>query len=200
MIKTATWNVRGLNKRDHQGAVTALIEEFKLEIIGLLETRVRDRNAFSIQNNIHRNWQWYSDYNGGPGNRIWVGWNNSKIDIDVLEAHNQIVHCKVTVKATSTRFFHSFVYASNDMVIRRELWNILTRLALTMEDENWIIVGDFNIVMDHSEIRDGSGDNLEAMEEFYDAINESQLFTLPMVGLQFSWHNRSTGTDVCRNA
>ncbi|KAL0281979.1 UNVERIFIED_CONTAM: hypothetical protein Sangu_2978500 [Sesamum angustifolium] len=54
-----------------------------------------------------------------------------------------------------------------------------------MEDENWIIAGDFNTIMDHSEIRDGSGDNLEAMEEFYDAINESQLFTLPVVGLQF---------------
>ena len=49
MLNMAIWNVRGLNKRDHQLAVKDLVAEFRLNFIGLLETRVRVNNASHIQ-------------------------------------------------------------------------------------------------------------------------------------------------------
>lgn len=97
MIGVGSWNVRGLNKRDHQYAITTLIQEFRLDILAVIETRVQRQNYLSIQKNIHRSWHWYADYVGGPGKRIWLGWDNSEMDVQILEAHDQLVHCRVTM-------------------------------------------------------------------------------------------------------
>ncbi|KAL2226375.1 UNVERIFIED_CONTAM: hypothetical protein Sindi_1996200 [Sesamum indicum] len=43
------WNVRGLNKRDHQLAVKDIVAEFRLQFLGLLKTRVRINNVSHIQ-------------------------------------------------------------------------------------------------------------------------------------------------------
>ena len=49
MLNAAVWNVRGLNKRDHQLAVKDIVAEFRLQFLGLLETRVRINNVPTIQ-------------------------------------------------------------------------------------------------------------------------------------------------------
>ncbi|KAL0288032.1 UNVERIFIED_CONTAM: hypothetical protein Sradi_7110700 [Sesamum radiatum] len=43
----AFWNVRGLNRRDHQVAVKELVNEFRLNFLGLFETRVSAVNIFT---------------------------------------------------------------------------------------------------------------------------------------------------------
>ncbi|KAL2235307.1 UNVERIFIED_CONTAM: hypothetical protein Sindi_1262900 [Sesamum indicum] len=57
----AIWNVRGLNKRDHQLAVKDIVAEFRLQFLGLLETRVRINNAAQIQSFLLPN-----------GNGMWI--------------------------------------------------------------------------------------------------------------------------------
>ncbi|KAL2252973.1 UNVERIFIED_CONTAM: hypothetical protein Sindi_0092000 [Sesamum indicum] len=53
----AIWNVRGLNKRDHQLAVRDIVVEFRLQFLGLLETRVRFNNAAEIQSFLLPHWK-----------------------------------------------------------------------------------------------------------------------------------------------
>ncbi|KAL2247977.1 UNVERIFIED_CONTAM: hypothetical protein Sindi_2650000 [Sesamum indicum] len=52
MLNAAMWNVRGLNKRDHQLAVKDIVAEFRLQFLGLIETRVRIHNVTAIQSFI----------------------------------------------------------------------------------------------------------------------------------------------------
>ncbi|KAL0420583.1 UNVERIFIED_CONTAM: hypothetical protein Slati_3081200 [Sesamum latifolium] len=102
----------GLNRRDHQVAVSDLIFEFQLQFVGLLETRVSDRNV--------------------------------------------------------------------------------ARLADSIDDEPWLVMGDFNTVADMSEVCGYSGDIRVATDEFQDCISQTGLITLPVQGDLFTWHNRST--------
>ncbi|KAL0290981.1 UNVERIFIED_CONTAM: Transposon TX1 uncharacterized protein [Sesamum radiatum] len=102
----AIWNVRGLNRRDHQVAVRDLANEFRLHFIALLETRV-------LQNNV------------------------------------------------------------------------------TLGNEPWLVGGDFNAVLDMSEVSGASGDIRVAMNEFNDCILQTGLLPLPMQGERFTWHNCS---------
>ncbi|KAK4384301.1 hypothetical protein Sango_3074500 [Sesamum angolense] len=74
-MNAAIWNVRGLNRRDHQVAVKELISEFRLHFLGLLETRVSTINLLRIQTFLPR-WSWFTDYNG-PGNVVVYGASNS---------------------------------------------------------------------------------------------------------------------------
>ncbi|KAK4382686.1 Retrovirus-related Pol polyprotein from type-2 retrotransposable element R2DM [Sesamum angolense] len=52
--------------------------------------------------------------------------------------------------------------------------------------------GDFNAVLDMSEVSGASGDIRVAMHEFNDCVIQTGLISLPMQGERFSWHNCST--------
>ncbi|KAL0294428.1 UNVERIFIED_CONTAM: hypothetical protein Sradi_6888600 [Sesamum radiatum] len=52
-MNAAFWNVRGLNRRDHQVAVKELVNEFRLNFLGLLETRVSAVNVLRVQTFCH---------------------------------------------------------------------------------------------------------------------------------------------------
>ncbi|KAL0396414.1 UNVERIFIED_CONTAM: hypothetical protein Scaly_0089800 [Sesamum calycinum] len=83
------------------------------------------------------------------------------------------------------------VYGANDVSSRRELWQGLTDMAVTV-DLPWLVGGDFNAVLDMSDVSGASGDIRVAMTEFNDCILQTGLISLPMQGERFSWHNCST--------
>ncbi|KAK4383906.1 hypothetical protein Sango_3109300 [Sesamum angolense] len=60
-MNAAFWNVRGLNRRDHQVAVKELVNEFRLNFLGLLETRVSAVNVLRVQTFLPR-WSWFTNY------------------------------------------------------------------------------------------------------------------------------------------
>ncbi|KAL2226619.1 UNVERIFIED_CONTAM: hypothetical protein Sindi_2020600 [Sesamum indicum] len=71
MLNLAIWNVRGLNKRDHQLTVKDIVAEFRLHFLGLLETRVRTNNITCFHSFLMPHWKWYVDP-VSIGNRIWI--------------------------------------------------------------------------------------------------------------------------------
>ncbi|KAL0285616.1 UNVERIFIED_CONTAM: hypothetical protein Sradi_7170000 [Sesamum radiatum] len=81
-MNAAFWNVRGLNRRDHQVAVKELVNEFRLNFLGLFETRVSAVNVLRVQSFLPR-WSWFTDYDM-PGNRIWIAWDDELLNVDVL--------------------------------------------------------------------------------------------------------------------
>ncbi|KAL0292173.1 UNVERIFIED_CONTAM: hypothetical protein Sradi_7000100 [Sesamum radiatum] len=182
MLNTAIWNVRGLNRRDHQVAVRDLANEFRLHFIALLETRVLQNNVTRIQSGLLLRWRWFVDY-AGPGNRIWIAWNDEFIDVDILNADSQFVHCRVHVHELHETVLLTVVYGANELSARRELWQGLIDLAITVGNEPWLVGGDFNAVLDMSEVSGASGDIRVAMNEFNDCILQTGLLPLPMQGV-----------------
>ncbi|KAL0313714.1 UNVERIFIED_CONTAM: Retrovirus-related Pol polyprotein from type-2 retrotransposable element R2DM [Sesamum calycinum] len=83
------------------------------------------------------------------------------------------------------------VYGANEVSARRELWQGLIELAASV-NLPWLVGGDFNAVLDMSEVSGASGDIRVAMHEFNDCIMQTGLISLPMQGERFSWHNCST--------
>ncbi|KAL0293690.1 UNVERIFIED_CONTAM: hypothetical protein Scaly_3136500 [Sesamum calycinum] len=170
----AFWNVRGLNRRDHQVAVRDLVNEFRLHFIALLETRVLHSNATRIQSGVLYRWRWFVDY-AGPGNRIWIAWNDELIDVDILNVDTQYVHCRVHFNELHETILITVVYGANDVSTRRDLWQGLIELADTVDNEPWLVGGDFNAVLDMSEVSGASGDIRGAMNEFNDCILQTGL-------------------------
>ncbi|KAL0420558.1 UNVERIFIED_CONTAM: LINE-1 reverse transcriptase [Sesamum latifolium] len=105
MISAAIWNVRGLNRRDHQVSVNNLVAEHRLQFIGLLETRVSAVNVARVQRGMLPRW------NG-----------------------DQCVHCNVYIRGTHIHVLMTIVYGVNDVVGRRMLWADLDRLSHTSGD------------------------------------------------------------------
>ncbi|KAL2225023.1 UNVERIFIED_CONTAM: hypothetical protein Sindi_3031700 [Sesamum indicum] len=159
------WNVRGLNKKDHQLAIKDLISEYRLDFMGILETRVRINNVMHIQSFLLPHWKWFVDY-ATVGNRIWVAWDENVVDVHILYLGKQFMHCRVTHRANSESLLITIVYGASEMIDRRSLWNTLETLAGEHSDEPWLVGGDFNAVREMNEVCGASGDIRMAMEEF----------------------------------
>ncbi|KAL2251385.1 UNVERIFIED_CONTAM: hypothetical protein Sindi_2260800, partial [Sesamum indicum] len=177
-------------KRDHQLAVRDLVAEFKLQLFGLIETRVQLNNVAHIQSFLMPQRKWFVDY-ATVGNRIWLALDDSLIDVDVLSSGSQFIHARITFRASHNPVIITIIYSANEVAARRDLCGTLEALALNYVDSQWMVGGDFNAVRDLSEVC-GTSDNIRmAMEEFNSCIQNSGLLPLPMQGEWFTWHNYS---------
>ncbi|KAL2224855.1 UNVERIFIED_CONTAM: hypothetical protein Sindi_2939300 [Sesamum indicum] len=147
MLNYAIWNVRGLNKRDHQLALKDLVSEYRLHLLGILETRVRLNNVIHIQSFILPQWKWFVDYDS-VGNRIWLAWDENFMDVHILDMGEQFVHCRVTYRAVDEPVFITVTYGASEVIARRTLWTTLKTLAQQCSNDPWLVGGDFNAVRD----------------------------------------------------
>ena len=122
------WNVRGLNKRDHQLALKDLVSECRLHFLGILETRVQLNNIMHIQSYLLPQWKWFTDYNSIE-NRIWLAWDENFIDVHVLDLGEQFVHCRITINAVNESILVTVIYGASEVIDRRILWTALETLA-----------------------------------------------------------------------
>ncbi|KAL2237506.1 UNVERIFIED_CONTAM: hypothetical protein Sindi_0942300 [Sesamum indicum] len=180
-MSRAIWNVRGLNKGDHQIVVKVIAAEFRLQFLGLLETRVRINNVATIQSFLLPHWKWFVDY-GSVGNRVWIAWDENFVDVDVVECGTQFIHCIVYLRSLRESVAITVIYGATELADRRELWGSLETIAMQSVDVPWLIGGDFNAVRDLSEICGASRDIRMAMEEFNGCVQNASLLPLPMQG------------------
>ncbi|KAL0434454.1 UNVERIFIED_CONTAM: hypothetical protein Slati_2779700 [Sesamum latifolium] len=118
----------------------------------------------------------------GPNNRIWLAWDDSEVDVEVLFVFNQCIHCRVVARLTHEYSFITIVYGSNDLAGRRELWGHLLTLMEEVRDEPWLVLGDFNTVLDSSKVCGNSGDITSAIDEFRTCIMDTGLLDVPLRG------------------
>ncbi|KAL0406577.1 UNVERIFIED_CONTAM: hypothetical protein Slati_3971600 [Sesamum latifolium] len=123
------------------------------------------------------------------GNRIWLAWDETEVEVDILIVHYQCIHCRVFVKRAHLSSLVTVVYGHNEVVPRRELWEQLSSILDNMGDEPWLVMGDFNTVLDMSEVHGPSGDFSVAMEDSSACLRNTGLLHVPMQRDTYTWHN-----------
>ncbi|KAL0287501.1 UNVERIFIED_CONTAM: hypothetical protein Sangu_2689100 [Sesamum angustifolium] len=184
---------RGLNGPDHQRAVEQVVRDHKISFLGLIETRVSRANVQRTRRHLLNKWSWFEDYSG-PAGRIWVTWNPMEVDVDILEVGTQYIHCQALNKRLHTRCLITVVYGDYDIIPRRVLWSTLRTLSTGIVDDPWLVLGDFNAVIDDSEVCGRAADTHASMMEFRNCIRDTGLVQLPFIGCPYTWHNCSEGT------
>ncbi|KAL0294585.1 UNVERIFIED_CONTAM: hypothetical protein Sradi_6881200 [Sesamum radiatum] len=120
-------------------------------------------------------WNWFVDP-GGSGNRIWIAWDGTEISVDILETHEQYVHCCVHSLCLHVCSLVTFAYGVHDVYPRQVLWNQLVELLDGVGDDPWIVLGDFNTVLDSSEICGPTSDAHTGMDDFASFLNDTVLW------------------------
>ncbi|KAL0295434.1 UNVERIFIED_CONTAM: hypothetical protein Scaly_3104200 [Sesamum calycinum] len=156
------------------------------------ETRVSFANVQRIRRNLLVNWSWFDDYSG-PAGRIWLVWNPLEVGVDILRVDSQFIHCCAFNKRLHTRCLITVLYGDYDIIPRRNLWRALGDLSTDISDEPWLVLGDFNAVMDDSEVCGRAADTSISMTEFRTCVRDAGLVQLPSTGCPYTWHNCSEG-------
>lgn len=118
----------GLNKPFKQKEFKNFLLKNKVDLIGCLQTKVRQQNVNKITRKFDTDWRFHFDYTQVPNGRIWLGWKQSYVALTILESTPQ-VHCHVEDKNSQFQSKISFVYGYNTAGGRRELWETLRHIS-----------------------------------------------------------------------
>ncbi|CAA7036116.1 unnamed protein product [Microthlaspi erraticum] len=97
----------------------------------------------------------------GLSGGLAVFWKNN-FEVEVISMNNRIIDMRI--KMGSLSFFLSCVYGDPIKARRREVWENLASIGLA-RDEAWVLVGDFNELMNNSEKMGGP---LRSESSFWD--------------------------------
>lgn len=70
--------------------------------------------------------------------------------MDIFFFHPQFIHVRIGCSRSSKQFLFTAMYVSSHADLRRVLWQALNELSKLVE-RPWILVGDFNCIIDSSE-------------------------------------------------
>ncbi|MDV3166622.1 MAG: hypothetical protein Q8807_03105 ['Waltheria sp.' little leaf phytoplasma] len=135
--------MRGFNDPLKQKEIVKRIYKLKVDVVFLLETRVKYSKMGSIVERWFKGWSYLHNYDHAVNGRIWVLWKSS-VDIRVLDMNDQCI--TMTLVKLGMGLVVSVVYGSNLGSERRRLWEFLRQVYGGMDACPWIVAGDFNVV------------------------------------------------------
>ncbi|XVE50375.1 hypothetical protein DITRI_Ditri01bG0157700 [Diplodiscus trichospermus] len=155
--------------------------------VGLIETRIKHKKQgvldkwFSGWNSIH-------NYEYTPNGGIWLLWK-SPTKVNLVTATDQSI--TVNVEIQDYNFFFNVIYEMNNGTNRKNLWRHILDIHHTLQQECWILAGDFNIIAHSSECSclENSHVNLSDMADFKDTLSQLSLFDHAFAGPFFTWSN-----------
>ncbi|XP_039072037.1 uncharacterized protein LOC120219279 [Hibiscus syriacus] len=184
------WNIRGLNSPLKQNKVILRAIQNKIDILCLLETRVKSEKSEAIFNSKFSSWNICTNYDHATNGRIWVMWRKD-LNFAIIHVADQ----SITIKGSYLGFsiFISAIYGSNAGIARRQLWQQLKEVGVLVNHDPWVLGGDFNIFLHAHESSDHDvlvNYITMDMKEFQDFNSEMELLYHPYFGPTFTWSNK----------
>ncbi|PWA50666.1 RNA-directed DNA polymerase, eukaryota, Reverse transcriptase zinc-binding domain protein [Artemisia annua] len=116
-FKIATGNIRGMCNEIKQNEVMKFIEKEKVQVCVVIETHLKIKSITKVCDRVFGNSNWISNVvHSHTCCRIVVGWNNSVVNVMVVNSCSQEILCLVEIVGKRLRFYCSFIYASNSIV------------------------------------------------------------------------------------
>ncbi|KAF7815243.1 RNA-directed DNA polymerase [Senna tora] len=182
-------NNLGTGSRTFPFLMRDMIRDNQIDVVALMETRSSGAKAEENMKNIGLDGCFKQDAVGYSGG-IWVLWRTDKVDVEIIWAHHQMVHCRVKF-SRENQFLCTFVYASPDCYKRDEAWELLRNLS-TGIDGPWLVGGDFNVYLRVDEKKGGKDPNWRSMEKFNDCIEDCRLIDLGFNAEVFNLFSRKS--------
>ncbi|KAJ4847776.1 hypothetical protein Tsubulata_003312 [Turnera subulata] len=177
------WNCQGARKKQFKRHFKELCRTQRPKITVVVEPRVSGSVAERIISGLGYNCSHRVEARGFADG-IWLMWNDDQVEVQILYSHTQLVH--VRVSKGSSAFFLTVVYASPQEKWRRYCWKNIEALAEHI-GEPWLLVGDFNAVLDGNERKDRFGRPGRSSKAFQECISTSNLMDLDFSGGKFTW-------------
>lgn len=125
-ITFLVWNVRGAGGLEFRRVFHETIAQHKPNLVILTETRLSGERAQNTINSLGYEKHYKVDAMGFSGG-IWMLWDPSFVDVDILASSFQEIHSHVKVSGFS--FLLTSLYASPSFERRKLLWDSLSSLG-----------------------------------------------------------------------
>ena len=188
------WNCRGAGKPATVQELRDLTRQFASSVLCILETQIEGSRVESIAGSLGYN-KSYAVSSSRRSGGLGIFWNDeirlevvgySRYHIDVVM--DELVDSKTRV---------TFVYGEAQVNERYKTWDML-RGIVRANDMPWLVLGDFNEVIQVHE-HDGVGQRNQArMEAFRDASDTCGLSDIGYTGNTWTFEKKVTGGTYTR--
>ncbi|MCH81856.1 hypothetical protein A2U01_0002649, partial [Trifolium medium] len=125
---------------------------------------------------------------GGRAGGLILLWNPCTIDLNIINEdfnyiNMQINYNNITWRATG---LYGFPQNQNKFLT----CNLIDELARADQNPNWLLFGDFNIILSNEEKLGGNAIDPNLITIFRTTINRCNLQDLGYIGEIFTWNNR----------
>ncbi|CAL1380329.1 unnamed protein product [Linum trigynum] len=178
-----TWNCRGAGSKRFLRVFKEYRRRYRTSIAIIVEPRISGVRAVQVVEGLGFDKYLIVDAVGFSGG-IWLVWDSTIATITEVDRSAQMLLVQVTMKDAS--WYLSAVYANPALVQRRALWQSIREIAHTMEDP-WLLMGDFNSILQPSDKSGGAPFDASRAKEFQDCVLDAGLVDLGFAGPPFTW-------------
>lgn len=183
------WNVRGINSDDKWRSIHDTISSINCDIVCLQETKRELFDHSYLRKFCPRRLDKfvYQPSVGASGGLIVI-WNSSSYQGNVVFTMPYGIRVDFISQSSPDDSWKLInIYGPCQGELRTEFVNWLHDLDIG-DDENWIVMGDFNFIRS-TENRNLPGGDMNDILIFNEAISSAGLVELPLKGRAFTWSN-----------
>ncbi|GKA28479.1 sodium/hydrogen exchanger 6, partial [Tanacetum coccineum] len=180
----------------NQKEVREVVNENNLSVCTILESHVDVAAVYDTCKKVCSRWKLTSNRSlCSKGSRIILGWNDDLVDVMIMAQTNQVMHVQVNTRADHKTFFCSFVYADDYDIDRRMLWTNLVGHAVLMRNRPWVLLGDFNPMLNLEDHSAGGYEPNASIREFKECVQTMEVADVNSTGLHFTWNQKPKSSN-----
>jgi hypothetical protein len=115
-------------------------------------------------------------------------WTNA-VKLDIISYNERCIDCYIDRSNIDIGWRASGVYGFSSHQQKPQTYDLIKNLSQNNTHENWLMFGDFNMVLNHAEKLGGRDINYTHTNLFQDTLNDCQLQDLGYHGETFTWSN-----------
>ncbi|XVE54794.1 hypothetical protein DITRI_Ditri03aG0110900 [Diplodiscus trichospermus] len=178
-MKIASWNVRGLRRKEKKRAVKRLIRTGNFDMLLIQETKIKEANP-KLPRWLWGNANFNCEFDNSDGNSggLLSCWREGFFTMEAKFVSSNFILLVGSILNKSFRCRIGNVYAPNVDSDGQHLWDELTSVLVNSKVP-WALGGDFSVVREAEE-KIGLTFNQVAIDQFSDFIEGLGLIDLPM--------------------
>jgi hypothetical protein len=115
-------------------------------------------------------------------------WSND-VKLDIIAYNERVIDCYIDCSNNNEGWRASGIYGFSNHQHKHQTCDIINELYHTVNHANWLLFGDFNIVLNHAEKLGGKDININHTDMFQNVLNNCSLQDLGYQGDMFTWTN-----------
>lgn len=112
---------------------------------------------------------------------------SSNAEVEILKRHEQYIHCKIKDIDQTSQILLTLVYGLHTVTSRQPLWQELRLLAGCCQLEDWVVMGDFNDLMNVIDRENGNPVTYAEIRDLSQVVVDAQLNEFFCSGPYHSW-------------
>jgi len=189
-MKVLAWNCRGLGKPTTGRVLRKLIKVQCPDLVFLSETKLcesdfnlKSKLCLDILPNYHL--VNCAKYNGKRSSGLVMLWNND-VTLSIHNFNNRYIDCYITCVIIGLNWYATGFYGFSIHNEKHKSCELIDFIANSHTNDNWIIFGDFNMVLNGNEKMGGNDIDYNIADNFHNTINRHSLHDLGYQGSRFT--------------